>query len=284
MANQISMTQLEQTEHLELELILEAIYRQYGYDFRNYLRPSIARRMAQAVIFSGSQSISELQHKLLHDPKVFSQVLQFMSVATTEMFRDPQAFQVIRQQVFPILKTYPSIRIWLAGCATGEEAYSMAILLHEEGLAEKSKIFATDFCPHVLQIAKTGSYSLKKAKFWMNNYNCSDPKNSFSYYFNSSQNEISVKPFLKDQITFFEQNLATDDVFSEFHFILCRNVLIYFNEILKERAINLFTRSLCRRGFLMLGEKEVLKSNMPDSPYEIFHGASKIYRISRLLP
>jgi chemotaxis protein methyltransferase CheR len=245
-------------ENIEVDLLLDGIYRRYGHDLRNYARASIQRRIQSFSETSGCNTISELIPKLLHDPTCFERFLHECSITVTEMFRDPQAFQSIRQQVVPYLKTHPHVRVWHAGCATGEEAYSLAILLKEEALFERATIFATDFNDIALHKARQGIYSIDDIKTYTSNYQQAGGSDSFADYYHAHYNSIAINNTLKENITFANHNLATDSVFSETHLILCRNVLIYFNAELQNRVLSLFCDSLVHGGFLCLGSKESL--------------------------
>lgn len=243
---------------IELRLLMEAIYLKYSYDFRDYSGASQRRRIVHALSQLGCPTISALQEKVLHDPAMFAQLLQYLTIPVTEMFRDPSYFLALREQVVPFLKTYPSLKIWIAGCSTGEEVYSMAILLREEGLLERSIVYATDINPQSLEKAKKGVYSLENMRKYTVSYQKSGGKKSFSDYYTAAYDAALFDRSLCENITFSDHSLATDNVFSETHLVCCRNVLIYFNKELQNRAIGLFHESLCHRGFLALGSKESL--------------------------
>jgi chemotaxis protein methyltransferase CheR len=248
-----------ENENIELQLLLEAIYLKYGYDFRSYAKASVRRRVKKRLIQSNFSSISEMQHKILYDQKFFESLLLDLSISVTEMFRDPSFYKILREDIIPDLKTYPSVKIWNAGCSTGEEAYSIAILLKEEGLYKRAQIYATDFNTSVLEVAKAGKFPIDQVKDYLNNYEKSGGKASFSNYYKVEGDKAVFDPELKKNIVFADHNLVTDGVFSEMHLILCRNVLIYFSHELQDRVIRLFRDSLCRNGFLCLGAKESLK-------------------------
>ncbi len=245
-------------ESIEMDLLLEGIYRHYGYDFRNYSRASLKRRLTQHMKRSGQTRLSELIPRVLHDQAFFNALLKEMSITVTEMFRDPAFYKVLRKKVIPVLKTYPFVKIWHAGCATGEEVYSMAIVLTEEGYYDKCHIYATDFNTHALDTAKEGIYPLERIREYMENYNQSGRRSSFSEYFTAAYQSAKMINSLKKQITFTHHNLATDTSFGEMNMIVCRNVLIYFNKTLQDRALSLFHESLCHGGFLCLGKKETI--------------------------
>jgi len=243
---------------IELRLLIEAIYLKYSYDFRDYAGASIKRRVNHALRQLDCKTISALQERILHDPTAFMQLLQYLTIPVSEMFRDPEHFLAIRQEVVPILKTYPSLKIWIAGCSTGEEVYSMAILLREEGLLDRTIIYATDINPRSLEKAKQGIFSLENIRAYTHNYQKSGGQRSFADYYTAAYDYAIFDKTLRENVTFADHSLATDSVFSETHLISCRNVLIYFNKNLQNRAFGLFHESLCHRGFLMLGSKETL--------------------------
>lgn len=263
---------------IELRLLLEAIYDKYSYDFRNYSMTSVKRRVNSALARFEIKTVSGLQEKILHDPTFFLSVLQYLTVPTSEMFRDPTFFLSIRDNVVPLLKTYPSLKIWIAGCSTGEEIYSYAILLKEEGLLERTLIYATDINPISLQKAEEGIFSADKVKEFSNNYVKGGGKASLSDYFVSHYDHILFDKSLKKNIVFADHSLATDSVFSEVQLVSCRNVLIYFNKELQDRALGLFFESLSHKGFLSLGSKETLRFSRYESLFDAFSPAQKIYR------
>ncbi|MBI2269412.1 MAG: protein-glutamate O-methyltransferase CheR [Bacteroidetes bacterium] len=244
---------------IELPLLLEAIYQKYGYDFRQYSEAHIKRRIMNRLALTPLVSISELQNKVLHDELFASRLLQDLSITVTEMFRDPDFYKSLREKVIPILKTYPFIKIWHAGCATGEEAYSMAIILKEENLYDRTTIYATDFNQHALNQAKEGVFSNEKIKEYTINYQRAGGKESFADYYTSKYDMVIMDQSLKKNIVWANQNLVTDSVFAEVHLILCRNVLIYFNKDLQNRVQKLFFDSLVNGGILCLGIKESLR-------------------------
>lgn len=263
---------------IELKLLIEAIYLKYNYDFRDYAGASQKRRVLHAVHQLHCESISELQAKVLHDPNVFSEVLQYLTIPTTEMFRDPEYFLALREQVMPFLKTYPSLKIWIAGCSTGEELYAMAILLKEEDLLDRSIIYATDINPQSLEKAKKGIYSLERVRNYTANYIAAGGKHAFSDYYTAAYDGAIFDRSLCENISFADHSLATDNVFSETHLICCRNVMIYFNQELQERALGLFHESLCHRGFLGLGSKESIDFSCYANAFEGFVKPQRIYR------
>ncbi len=265
-------------EQIELELLLEGIHRFYGYDFRNYAIPSLRRRIWHHVHAEGVSSISALQDKVLHDRSCFERLIYNLSIPVTEMFRDPKLFLTFRQTVVPLLRTYPYIRIWHAGCSTGEEVYSMAILLHEEGLYEKSRIYATDMNSRSLQQAKEGVFDIKRMKQYTKNYMEAGGTRSFSEYYTAKYNSVIFQPYLKKNMIFAEHNLATDRSFNEFNVIFCRNVMIYFNDQLRDHVHGLFHESLSHFGILVLGAKESIHFTNYSEAYETLDRVEKIYR------
>ena len=265
-------------ENLEIDLLLEAVFRRYGYDFRSYARASVVRRLRQLLEQTGLASAGELIPKALHDPAFFQELLAALSITVSGMFRDPEFWRSLRENVVPLLRTYPYIRVWVAGCASGEEAYTMAILLKEEGLAAHSTIYATDINDQALAVAKEGIYPLRQVREYSENYQKSGPHDSFSRYCHASHDHIIMSRELKKNITFANHNLVSDQVFAEMHLILCRNVMIYFNQELKDRVLGLLDSSLIRGGFLCLGTKESLRFSSSESCCEEIDSKNKIYR------
>jgi len=246
------------TSELEISLLLEAIYQKYGYDFRQYSKAHINRRIRNRMAMSGLEDVSQIQSKVIKDETFAYQLLQDLSITVTEMFRDKDFYKSLRENVIPILKTYPFIKIWHAGCATGEEAYSMAIIMQEESLYDRATIYATDFNQHALNRAKEGIISNAMIKEYAVNYKLSGGKESFSDYYTSSYNNAIMNQSLKKNIVWANHNLVTDSVFAEVHLILCRNVLIYFDNALQNKVQKLFYESLINGGILCLGTKEGL--------------------------
>lgn len=265
-------------EILEINLLLESLFERYGYDFRSYARASIGRRIRLFQREHGCRSISELIPKLLHDDSIFEQLVRRFSITVTEMFRDPEVYRKIREKVIPFLKTYPFIKIWHAGAATGEEVYSLAIVLKEEGLYEKATIFATDFNDASLDEAKKGIFALENVKQYTSNYQRAGGTASFSDYYHAQYGAITIDQSLKKNITVANHNLVMDGVFSETHLIMCRNVLIYFNKELQNRVLNLFYDSLARGGILCLGTKESLQFSEVQDRFSVIDAKSKIYQ------
>jgi len=271
------MDELE-TQNIELQLLLQAIYLKYGYDFRNYAKASIKRRVQHRLIKEGLSSISAMQHELLYDVSFFERLLLDLSINVTEMFRDPSFYLAIRKHVLPELKTYPFLKIWHAGCSSGEEVYSMAILLKEEGLYERTQIYATDMNEVVLKQAKDGIFNISRLKQYTANYQKAGGQESFSDYYTAHYDHVVMEKSLKENILFSDHNLATDGVFGEMNLIMCRNVLIYFNRDLQARAVSLFYDSLCSDGFLCLGSKESIRFSQYSDQFEDVVREEKIYR------
>jgi len=265
-------------EQIEIELLLEGIYQQYGFDFRSYAYASIRRRLWKRIEAEGLSTISGLQDQVLHNPSMMEKLLLDLSINVTSMFRDPSFYRVFREQVVPTLRTYPFIRIWHAGCATGEEVYSMAILLEEEGLYERSRIYATDINEVVLQKAKSGIFPLDRMQEYTENYIATGGKRAFSDYYTARYGGALFSPGLTKNVVFSQHNLVTDRSFSEFNVILCRNVLIYFDKTLQSRVLTLFYDSLAMFGVLALGSKESLRFSPYEECYEQINGPEKIYR------
>lgn len=266
---------------LEIRLLLEAIFDRYHYDFRAYAMASLRRRLAQACDRLGVSTISGLQERVLHEPDAFTQLLQYLTVQVSDMFRDPEFFLALRRQVVPLLATYPSIKVWCAGCSTGEEAYSLAILLHEEGLLDRSIIYATDINAQALREAAAGVYPLDRLRGFTENHRRSGGTTSLSDYYHGSADASGAAIFdaaLRRRVTFSDHSLATDHVFSEVHLVTCRNVLIYFDHALQTRALKLFAEALIERGFLGLGSKESLRFTEAAPLFADFAMRERIYR------
>ncbi len=269
---------MQRNTDIELRLLIEAIYLKYSYDFRDYSGASIKRRVNHALRQFDCQTISALQERILHDPTAFMQLLQFLTIPVSEMFRDPEHFLAIRQEVVPILKTYPSLKIWIAGCSTGEEVYSMAILLREEGLLDRTIIYATDINQRSLEKAKQWIFSLENIRACSHTYQKAGGQRSFADYYTAAYDYAIFDKTLRENVTFADHSLATDSVFSETNLISCRNVLIYFNKDLQNRAFGLFHESLCHRGFLMLGSKETLDFSNYSKQFTPVLKQERIYR------
>jgi chemotaxis protein methyltransferase CheR len=269
---------------LEVRLLLEAIFDRYHYDFRSYAMASLKRRLSQACDTLGVATLSGLQEKVLHDPESFSALLQYLTVQVSDMFRDPEFFLVLRRRVMPLLATWPSIKVWCAGCSTGEEAYALAILLHEEGLLDRAIIYATDINAQSLREATNGVYPLERLRGFTENHRRSGSSHSLSEYYHASGDAAIMDATLRRKITFSDHSLATDNVFSEMHLITCRNVLIYFDHALQERALRLFADSLVRGGFLGLGSKESLRFTEAAAWFNEFAEAERVYRRAGAAP
>lgn len=261
----------------KINILLEEIYTRYGFDFREYSISSLQRRINKFLL---RHHYHDIEH-LISDIKVtdiFTRFLEEVMVSVTEMFRDPSFFLALREQVFPVLSTYPFLKIWDAGCATGEELFSLAILLDEEGLLKKTKIYATDISQRALLHAKEAIYSLNEITKYSNNYNLAGGKKSLSDYYTAKYNSVIFKESLIENIVFYPHNLATDSSFNEFNLILCRNVLIYFQKSLQEKVYKLFNESLSPLGFLALGKKETLSLSDISAQFDVFNKDEKIYK------
>ncbi len=263
---------------IEMKLFFESINLKYSYDFRNYKPASLKRTLVQAIKQMGCLTLSGLQEKVLHDLGSFYDLIQILTVPVSEMFRDPGYFLALREKVVPILKTYPSIKVWVAGCSTGEEAYSLAIVLYEEDLLNRTTFYGTDINPRSLEKAKKGRLRLQALGGFGENYTRSGGRRSPSDYYTAALDSVSFHDFLKEKITFADHSLATDTVFTEAHLISCRNVLIYFDRELQERALGLFYDSLLRKCFLGLGSKESLHFSMKAKHFDRFAKKERIFR------
>jgi len=263
---------------IELRLLMEAIYLKYSYDFRDYTGASQKRRVLYALGQLGLPNISALQERVLRDPTLFAQLLQYLTIPVSEMFRDPAYFLALRRQVVPVLHTYPSLTVWVAGCSTGEEVFSLAILLREEGLLERTRIYATDINPASLEKARQGIFPLESVRNYTANYQRAGGQRAFSDYYTAAYDAARFDPSLCADVTFADHSLATDSVFAETHLVSCRNVLIYFNRALQDRALGLFHESLCHRGFLGLGAKESIDFSGYAERFGVLARAERIYR------
>ncbi len=267
-----------ENERLELQLLLEAIYRKYGYDFRDYSAAHTKRRLQHRMHLSGHENFSSMQHTLIHDEAFFNTVLMDLSINVTEMFRDPSFYKSLRQVVVPHLKTYPFINVWHAGCSAGQEVYSMAIVLEEEDMLGRAQLYATDFNEQIIEEAKSGIYPLEEVKTYTKNYQKAGGKDSFANYYTADYEQVIINQRLRDKIVFSSHNLVTDGIFAEMHIIFCRNVLIYFNKELQNRVLKLFYESLNPGGFLCLGTKENLKFTDLADKFEVVAEPERIYR------
>lgn len=263
--------------NLEIELLIQAIFTKFQYDFRHYSRSSLRRRLEQALIKFDATSISELQARILHEKDFFPKLIAYLTVNTTELFRDPSYFKSVKEKVFPFLHTFPSIKIWVAGCSTGEEVVSLSILLHEAGF-KKYLIYATDINPMNLETAKKGIYSLDGIQKASKNYQLSGGQETLSDYFHAAYDSVQFNEELFKNIVYSDHSLSTDNVFSETHFISCRNVLIYFDRPLQDRVFKLFRDSLIRGTFLGLGNKETIQFSAIKDQFDVFDQENRIYR------
>ncbi|MCP8617886.1 CheR family methyltransferase [Salirhabdus salicampi] len=276
--NEKSWTTYDGVEKIEIRLLLEGIFLRYGYDFRNYSYSSLRRRIWHRIKAEKLRSISELTEKVLHNPIFMERLLADFSINVTEMFRDPSFFSSFRKNVVPLLRSYPVIRIWHAGCSTGEEVYSMAITLKEEGLLGKCKIYATDMNKNVLEIAKSRKVPLEKMRKYTYNYHQAGGEKDFSKYYSVQGNFAILDQSLTENVVFAQHNLVTDGSFNEFNLILCRNVLIYFNNELRDQVHDLFYQSLSRFGILALGDKESIRFTQHAQHFEEVLPTEKFYR------
>lgn len=263
---------------LEVRLLLEALFQRYHHDFRDYALASVRRRVRQAMQRLECESVADLQNLVLHEPDAFAQALPFFTVQVSEMFRDPAYFLALREHVAPVLRTYPSLKIWVAGCSNGEEVWSLAILLAEEGLLERTLIYATDINPQALRAAESATYEARRVGGFSKNYQAAGGTGSLSDYYSSAYGRAVFDRWLRKHVVFADHSLATDAVFSEVHLVSCRNVLIYFNAGLQDRAIGLFREALVHRGFLGLGSRESLRSGANANAFEPLVAAQKLFR------
>jgi len=271
--------ELLETEEIELELFLQAVYLKYGYDFKSYTRRHIKRRIKRRMNLDNISAITKIIEKSLYNEEYFKNIiLKDLSINTTEMFRYPEFFKMIREKIIPELRTYPSVNIWHAGASTGEEIFSMAILLKEEGLLDKTNIYATDFNEDVLEVAKKGIYSIGKVKKWTKNYHEAGGKKSFAEYYTAKYDSVIFDSSLIKNVTFLEHNLVEDSSFIEANLIICRNVFIYFNNELQEKVLKLFLDSLVKGGFLGIGSKESIKYNESIKHFNEISFNNKIYQ------
>jgi chemotaxis protein methyltransferase CheR len=266
------------SEKIEIDLLLSGIRNRYGYDFSHYSQASLKRRLERARADAGLEHFTALLDRLLHNENAFDAFLRHMSVTVTDMFRDPPFYQALRESVVPVLKTYPFVKIWHAGCSTGEEVYSMAMLLHEEGFLDRARIYATDFNKHALDTAEHGVYPAKNVAAYAANHRQAGGKNNFAAYYSDGYDFIKLHDFLKERVTFSYHNLVTDGVFGEMNLICCRNVLIYFDKTLQDRVLLKFAGGLCHGGFLGLGNKESLNFTAVRSIFDTLDKKQRIYR------
>lgn len=268
----------EEIVELELRLLLEAIYQRYHYDFRDYALSSLRRRVGRAAGDLGCPDVSHLQARVLRDPATFSELLRYLTVQVSDMFRDPPFWAALRQEVVPLLRTWPSLKLWIAGVATGEELYSMAILLEEEGLLDRTLIYATDISREALRSSEKGIFRLDRVRGFSDNYFRAGGKRSLSDYYTAAYDSALFSRHLIDPVVFSDHDLATDSSFAETQLITCRNVLIYFKKPLQQRALGLFSESLVHGGYLCLGSKETLQFSDVREQFEEPLGEQRIYR------
>ncbi|POO50687.1 CheR family methyltransferase [Agrobacterium rosae] len=272
------METYEKVEDIEIRLLLEALYHRYHYDFRSYAMSSIRRRLRQAREQLGYATITAMQESILHNEDMLPKMLRYLTVQVSEMFRDPSYFQAIREKVVPHLLTYPSLKIWIAGCSTGEELYSFVILFREENLEERTIFYATDINSEALAHAEAGIYDLDRVRLFTENHRRAGGKSSLSDYYHTAYNRCVLDKSLRRNVVFSDHSLVTDQVFSEMQFVSCRNVMIYFNRDLQNRAIGLFREALPRNGFLGLGAKETLRFSQHEDGFRDFVREEKIYQ------
>lgn len=268
----------ESLEDLEIQLLLEALYQRYHYDFRHYARASIKRRLLQAREQLGFATLSALQSAVLHDAGLLPRLLGYLTVQVSEMFRDPGYFRALREKVLPHLQTYPSLKVWIAGCSHGEEVYSLAILFKEEGLFNRTLFYATDINPDALRAAEAGVYPLERVRKFTENHQKSGGRSSLSDHYTADYGRVVFDKDLRSRMVFSDHSLVTDAVFAEMQLISCRNVMIYFDRALQDRAVGLFRDALPRNGFLGIGSKESLRFSAHASAFQEFVPGEKIYR------
>jgi chemotaxis protein methyltransferase CheR len=272
----------EPFNELSLRKLVEAVYEKYGYDFRNYSEASLRRRLTTLSIRLGVPGFDALRVVLMERPSIFASHLPDFTVPTSEMFRDPNFYRSVRKNVIPLLRTYPTFKIWHAGCSTGEEVYSFAILLKEEGLYERALIYATDINERALRAARAGIYPAAAMQGYTANYQNAGGTKSFASYYQAAYDGVRFDPVLRSRVVFADHNLAVDSVFSEVHMIICRNVLIYFNRALQNRVMEIFTQSLRYKGFLCLGSKETVRFLDTSHAYTDVDANQKIFQKARI--
>ncbi|MGF6916352.1 CheR family methyltransferase [Paraburkholderia sp. 40] len=263
---------------IELRLLLEAIYLKYQHDFRHYAMSSLRRRLTQALDEFNVETLSQLQDRIMRDGYEFSRLFRYLTLQVSDMFRDPSYFLALREHVLPRLRTYPSIKVWVAGCSTGEELWSLKILFDEEGLTERTLFYATDINPDALARAEAGIYALERIQGFTQNYLAAGGTRSLSDYYHAAYGSARFAGSLKERVVFADHSLSTDEVFLEAHLVSCRNVLIYFDRGLQDRALGLFENALVRRGFLGLGSKETLRFSHHYPAFDEFRAAERIYQ------
>ncbi|KIX18855.1 MULTISPECIES: CheR family methyltransferase [Paracoccus] len=269
---------LRAADAIELDLFLEALNRRHHYDFRSYSRASLARRAELARERLGCATLSEVQGRLLHDPAVLPDIIDAMTVQVSELFRDPAYYLALRREVIPHLRTFPSLKVWVAGCADGEELYSLAILFREEGLFDRTMFYATEINRRALARAEAGIYDIDRLPVFSQNYQRAGGLGSLSDYYTAAYGRAAFDRGLRSRTVFTEHNLATDQVFSEVQLVSCRNVLIYFDGTLQDRAVGLFAEALARGGFLGLGSHETLRFSTHAASFAAFAEPDRIWR------
>lgn len=266
------------SEEREVQRLVDAVYAQYGFDFRNYARASLTRRLHKHRSDEGLRTLSELRERVVGDAARMERLRSSLSINATAMFRDPDFYLTLRLHVLPVLRTYPTARIWVAGCSSGEEVYSLAILLREEGLHRRVRIYATDMNAVMLERARAGIYRLDRMRAYTEGYQRTRPKSTFSTYYHADHRHAVMDGRLREHVVFAQHDLAVDGPFNEFQLILCRNVMIYFDPVLQARVASLLRTSLCRLGVLGLGRQESLRFNPHFSSFEVLDAVNKIYR------
>lgn len=268
-------------EAIEIQLLVEGIRLSYGYDFREYSAAPLRRSIQMGMIREGVHTVSAYQDRVLHDPACMQRLLGLVGVNVTSMFREPDLISCMRQEIFPLFKTYPSVRIWVAGCATGEEAYSLAIALKEEDLLRRASIYATDLNDEMLAVARLGEYPLDRVRRYSDSYQQAGGRGHVSDHYTLAGRNVRFDDQLRSGITWARHNLVTDGSFNDFHLIVCANVLIYFKPSLQERAHRLFYDSLIRGGFLAIGRRESLLHCADRDHYEQVREGINLFRKMR---
>lgn len=268
-------------EALEIKLFIDAIHARYGYDLRGYATTPMQRRVLTALERSDEATLGALQHSVLVSPQKFAEVLSVLTIRVSEMFRDPACFRGVREQIVPILRTYPRLRVWHAGCASGEEVYSLAIVLAECGLDDRTEIFATDLSAHALEEARAGAYPAERLQSFVDNYRAAGGVGDVSRFYTEAYGGFAMSESLRRNITWLQHDLVTDGVFAEVQLLFCRNVLIYFGDELRERVLGKLAASLCPGGFLCLGASERLAGTPLAGSFDAFVPAARIYRHNR---
>jgi chemotaxis protein methyltransferase CheR len=271
----------QNVEDLEIQLLLDGILHRYGYDFRHYAPASLRRRIRSIVEKEAVPSISALQERILREPATMARFITSLSVPVTAMFRDPSFYRALRSEVLPMLRTYPFVRIWHAGCSTGEEVYSLAIVLMEENLYDRCRIYATDLSDAMLQRATKGIYDLSRMRDYTHNYQLFGGQQDFSSYYTADHERVIFSPRLRKNIVFSQHNLVSDGPFNEFNLILCRNVMIYFDRTLRDQVLRLLDASLCRFGVMGIGRKETLEFSSIANRYSELPSRTRLYRKER---